>query len=66
MNNKVKCAICKKISIVFQFKCKCSTDNIYCQLHRNNHNCKYDYKTNSKYNIEKNNPNIVPLKVQKI
>ena len=63
----MKCAICKKkINIIFQFKCKCSSENIYCQIHRNDHNCKYDYKKNSKCNIEKNNPIITPLKIQKI
>lgn len=64
---KVKCNECKKkINIVFQFKCKCSSEKVFCNYHRNNHNCEYDYKNNQKNTLEKDNPIIIPLKIQKI
>lgn len=63
---KKRCAVCnKKLNIVFQFKCKCSS-LIYCDKHRNNHNCQFDYKKNEKILLEKNNPNIQFSKIQKI
>lgn len=64
---KKKCFVCnKKISIIYQFKCKCSNDHIFCEKHRNNHNCTYDYKKNQKEFILENNPNISFSKLQKI
>ena len=64
---KKKCFVCdKKISIVYQFKCKCSNEHVFCNKHRNDHNCNFDYKQIHKDFISKNNPNITFTKLQKI
>lgn len=64
---KKKCFICgKKIGIIYQFKCKCSDEHVFCNKHRNEHNCTFDYKNIHKQFIIENNPNITFSKLQKI
>lgn len=64
---KKKCFVCeKKIGIVYQFKCKCSDEHVFCNKHRNDHNCTFDYKQIHKDFITENNPNITFSKLQKI
>lgn len=54
-----------KLSLL-DLECKCK--NKYCLLHRlpEDHNCSYDFKTEGKLLIKKNNPTIVNDKCIKI
>lgn len=65
--NSNKCAVCNK-KILISFTCKCSSDKIYCNSHRyaEKHNCTFDYKTEFKNQLIKNNPIVVSEKVIKI
>ena len=60
-----KCSHClKKIKLIDEFKCNC--ENIYCLKcrYQHVHNCKF--KNNNKKKIEESNPQIVPMKIDKI
>ena len=60
-----KCSHClKKIKLIDEFKCNC--ENIYCLKCRypHIHNCKL--KKDNKKKIEKDNPKIKPMKINKI
>lgn len=65
---KPRCAFigCRTKLTLLDMECKCK--NKYCIIHRlpENHNCKYDFKTEGKLLIEKNNPIIVNEKCIKI
>ena len=64
-NKRKKCSHCfEKLKILDEFKCNCN--NTYCINCRypHIHNCLF--KKNSKKEIEKNNPKIEPMKIDKI
>ena len=48
------------------FKCRC--ENLFCGLHRysDQHDCTFDYKTEGRAKLEKDNPQVVGSKIRKI
>lgn len=68
--NKSICYICNKKLSFYTIKCRCN--KMYCNLHRypEDHNCTYDYKSESKKKLEKelleNANSIKKIKVDKI
>ena len=66
MTNVAKCMICSKKTGLLGFKCRCEGN--FCSAHRHaeDHKCGYDYKTDAKNKLAKDNPVIVSAKVTKI
>ena len=72
MENKTKmpkrCCMkdCKKKLGIIKMSCKCG--KFFCIIHRlpENHNCTYDFETEGKKRIEKENPVVVNPKLNKI
>lgn len=68
--NRTTCNICNKKLPFYTIKCKC--DKLFCNIHRNfaDHDCKYDYKTESKKRLEteltNNAKQVKKQKVEKI
>ena len=64
--NTSRCMKCKKKIGLVGFKCKCNY--FYCGEHRysENHECTFDYKALGKELLNKNNPTIVPKKLDSI
>lgn len=60
------CFKCRKKTGLLGFKCKC--ENNFCSEHRyaEEHNCTYDYKSESKNILMKNNPQVLSDKLTKI
>ena len=57
-----RCASCdKKIRQIDEIMSKCRCGNIYCIMHRVDHNCDYDYKRD----YHKNN-NLFKLEAEKV
>jgi len=51
MTNCKKCSICsKKISLVETVVCRCRCDKLFCNIHRIDHKCTFDYKEHYKNN----------------
>lgn len=63
---KKRCAHCKAKTGLMSFTCSCNKE--YCIKCRfpEEHICTFDYKSKAKENLAKNNPIIVPMKVQTI
>ena len=63
---KLSCGVCNKKLPIFVIKCKCNKN--YCSIHRysSEHNCTYDYQTEFKKELTKNNKKIKVMKVDKI
>lgn len=61
-----RCYSCKKKVGLTGFECRCG--GLYCGLHRysDKHNCTYDYKTDGREQLAKQNPVVVGEKVKKI
>ena len=61
----IKCFHCNK-KFLITVTCKCG--NNYCLAHRcaENHKCSFDYKSQAKKKLEKENPVIAYAKVLKI
>ena len=62
---KKKCNKCKKKLNMIYYTCKCGKMFCFEHLSPHNHNCTYDYITEKKKQIQKNNPVIV-AKFEKI
>ena len=64
--DKIKCTLCKKKIGLIIFECKCK--NNYCMNHRfrENHNCSYDYTQEEQEEFIKNNPKLIPNKINLI
>jgi hypothetical protein len=65
--NKKRCLVCKrKLGLADFYVCKC--EKIFCKLHRygSDHSCSYNYFEEQKIKIEKNNPIVIPKKIDKI
>ena len=60
-----KCSFCNKKKLII-FKCKCGL--CFCQKHYipEKHNCTFDYKTEQKIKILKDNPNIGSFKMESV
>ncbi len=61
----MRCFVCKKRLYLNSFSCKCSS-NLYCTMHRLDHNCTYDYFSNNKNYIKTCNQKITKAKIDKI
>ncbi|CAD5124120.1 DgyrCDS12423 [Dimorphilus gyrociliatus] len=62
-----RCFVCtKKLGLANSFQCKCN--NFFCATHRyaESHSCPFDYKTEGRKLIEKNNPVVTAPKLPKI
>ena len=54
-----KCQICKKkLKLVELTTSKCKCDFLFCKLHKNDHNCSFNYKTEHQSYLESMNPKI--------
>jgi hypothetical protein len=56
--SKPKCAFCKKKLKMTELELKCKCSYTFCLLHLNphSHNCSFDYLSERREYIEKNNP----------
>jgi len=63
---KKRCFSCNKKVGLTGFKCRC--ENLFCGLHRysDQHDCTFDYKTEGRAKLEKDNPQVVGSKIRKI
>jgi len=63
---KRKCGVCKKKIGLTGFTCRCG--GLYCPIHRygDKHNCQYDYATEERNKLRKDNPVVQDDKIQKI
>tara|TARA_B100000401_G_scaffold244797_1_gene166029 strand:- start:2517 stop:2714 length:198 start_codon:yes stop_codon:yes gene_type:complete len=60
-----KCIVCKKRDLM-NMKCRCGKTT--CMTHRfpDDHNCEFDYKSDGKKQLEKENPSITQKKIEVI
>ena len=58
------CSVCGKKLKITDLVCKCNLR--FCKFHKypESHNCIYDYKSEQRKLLEKNNPVITPTKVE--
>ena len=63
---KNRCFTCNKRVGLTGFKCRC--DYVFCGAHRlpEEHQCDFDYKTVGREQLSKNNPLVVPAKLNKV
>ena len=62
---KKRCEECKKkIKSIMVFACKC--EKYYCNLHKVEHDCPFDYRKEQTEKLKKENPKVVNSKVLKI
>lgn len=63
---KNRCFTCHKKIGLTGFKCRC--ENSFCGLHRysDKHECPFDYKSDGRAKLEKDNPQVVGAKIRKI
>ena len=63
------CSYCnkKKVSLI-PFTCKCNLEYKLCKLCRmpESHSCIYDFKTEQRKQLEKDNPVVIGMKMEKI
>lgn len=61
-----RCFTCNKKVGLTGFKCRC--ENLFCGLHRysDQHQCSFDYKSDGRAKLEKENPQVVGAKIRKI
>ena len=64
---KISCIVCGKKVGLLEFHCKCSS-NVYCLYHRypESHGCNFNYKNDFEKKLEKENPVVLPPKVESI
>ena len=64
--HKNRCFTCNKRVGLTGFKCRC--DYVFCGSHRlpEEHHCDFDYKTVGRELLSKNNPLVVPAKLNKV
>lgn len=65
MTKTSKCIVCKKKNLM-NMRCRCG--KMTCMSHRfpDDHNCDFDYKTDGKKQLEKDNPLITNKKMETI
>ena len=61
-----RCFTCNKRVGLTGFKCRC--EYVFCGSHRlpEEHHCNFDYKTAGREQLTKNNPLVVPAKLNKV
>uniref|UniRef100_A0A5S6QRL7 AN1-type domain-containing protein n=1 Tax=Trichuris muris TaxID=70415 RepID=A0A5S6QRL7_TRIMR len=66
ITNTNRCGICRKRLGIIPFLCYCG--NAFCKQHRmpEDHNCSFDFKKIGRETIRKNNPKILPRKIEKL
>ena len=63
----LKCSICeKKLNNVYEIIHKCKCNKTYCKIHKNDHDCDYDYKHNEKNRLKDKLIKITSTKIIKI
>lgn len=64
--HKNRCFTCNKRVGLTGFKCRC--EYVFCGSHRlpEEHQCDFDYKTAGREQLSKNNPLVVPAKLNKV
>ena len=64
--DKTKCWKCRVKVGLLGFKCRCNY--VFCAKHRynNEHDCDFDYKTQAREELARNNPKVVASKIVKI
>lgn len=64
--NTNRCFSCNKRVGLTGFKCRC--DYVFCGAHRlpEEHKCDFDYKTTGREQLSKNNPLVVPSKLNRV
>jgi hypothetical protein len=64
--HKNRCFTCNKRVGLTGFKCRC--EYVFCGSHRlpEEHKCDFDYKTAGREQLSKNNPLVVPAKLNKV
>ena len=64
--HKNRCFACNKRVGLTGFKCRC--EYVFCGSHRlpEEHHCDFDYKTVGREQLSKNNPLVVPAKLNKV
>ena len=64
--NTNRCFSCNKRVGLTGFKCRC--DYVFCGTHRlpEEHHCDFDYKTTGREQLSKNNPLVVPSKLNRV
>jgi len=62
------CDFCKKKKVnIIPYKCKCGIEKLCSKCrYPETHNCSYDFKTEGKILIEKNNPRIIANKIESL
>ena len=62
------CDFCKKKKVnIIPYKCKCGIKKLCSECrYPETHKCTYDFKTEGKILIEKNNPRIIANKIENI
>ena len=63
---KQRCHVCKKKIPIVQYTCKCDSKLFFCAKHRLNHNCSFDYKKFYQEKLKKENPLIIPDKLESV
>lgn len=61
-----RCFSCNKKVGLTGFRCRC--ENLFCSMHRysDQHECSFDYKTDGRAKLERDNPQVVGAKIRKI
>lgn len=62
---KIKCNNCPRKNIM-EYKCRCNLNFCLNCLPHYIHNCNFDYRTNNRVHLEKENPKIISIKVSSI
>ena len=63
---KKRCECCKSKTGLMSFTCSCNKEFCIKCRYPEEHNCSFNYKLKEKENLLKNNPLIIPIKVQTI
>jgi hypothetical protein len=63
---KNRCTNCNKKTGLIPFSCKCGNDFCIKCRYAETHNCTYDWKTEARKKLEKDNPQIIAKKVENI
>ena len=56
----------RKILLVVKEMSRCRCGKLYCQEHRLNHNCTFDYKGNHRETLSKELTKVIPKKIFKV
>jgi hypothetical protein len=64
---EIRCYICnKKLSLVKQITNKCKCKYVFCDEHKTNHNCNFDYQKQNRDKLKMENQIIIKNTLNKI